>query len=91
MTSGGQCVVTAGMPLMLPLSVNSWDMRTLEVSEEKMDSVHLSCVELCIFVQVELHTAMLSLVLALGPSTWMMLLVFLQLLASYWSAIAVQF
>ena len=60
-------------------------------SEEKMDSVHLSYVELCIFVQVELHTAMLSLVLALGPSTWMMLLVFLQLLASYWSAIAVQF
>ena len=40
-------------------------------------------------VQVELHIAMLSLVLVLGPSTWMMLLV-LQVLASYWSALAGQ-
>ena len=41
MTSGGQCVVTDGMPLMLLWSVNSWNMHTLEVSEERMDSVHL--------------------------------------------------
>ena len=47
-------------------------------------------VELCIFVQVELHTAMLSLVLVLGPSTWMMLIV-IQVIVNYWSAIAVQF
>ena len=40
-------------------------------------------------VQVELHIAMLTLVLVLAPSTWMMLLV-LQVLASYWSAIAGQ-
>ena len=40
-------------------------------------------------VQVELHIAMPTLVLALGPSTWMMLLV-LQVLANYWSAPADQ-
>ena len=40
--------------------------------------------------QVELCIAMLSLVLVLDPSTWMMLLV-LQVLLSYWSAIAGQF
>ena len=41
-------------------------------------------------VQVEFHIAMLSLVLVLAPSTWMMLLV-LQVLVSYWSALADQF
>ena len=41
------------------------------------------------FMQVELHTAMLTLVLVLVPSTWMMLLV-LQVLASFWSALAGQ-
>ena len=40
-------------------------------------------------VQVELHIAMLSLVLVLVPSTWMMLLV-LQVLVSYWNAPANQ-
>ena len=40
-------------------------------------------------VQVELHITMLSLVLVLGPSTWMMLLV-PQVLVSYWSATAGQ-
>ena len=40
-------------------------------------------------VQVELHITMLSLVLVLGLSTWIMLLV-LQVIASYWSAIAGQ-
>ena len=33
MTSGGQCVMTAGAVLMLQWSATSWDMRTLEVSE----------------------------------------------------------
>ena len=32
MTSGGQCVVTSGLALILQLFVNSWDIRTLEVS-----------------------------------------------------------
>ena len=32
MTSGGQCVMTAGIQRMLLLSANNWDMRTLEVS-----------------------------------------------------------
>jgi len=40
-------------------------------------------------MQVEFHTAMLTLVLVLDPSTWMMLLV-LQVLASCWSAPADQ-
>ena len=40
--------------------------------------------------QVELHTAMLFSVLVLGPSTLTMLLV-LQVLVSYWSALAEQF
>ena len=33
MTSGGQCVMTAGTPLMLLWSANSWDTHMLEVSE----------------------------------------------------------
>ena len=40
-------------------------------------------------LQVELHIAMLTLVLVLDPFTWMMLLV-LQVLVSYWSALADQ-
>ena len=40
-------------------------------------------------MQVELRIAMLTLVLVLDPSTWMMLLV-LQVLANYWSALAGQ-
>ena len=32
MTSGGQCVMTTGIPLMLQWSAISWDMHTLEVS-----------------------------------------------------------
>ena len=32
MTSGGQCVMTAGAALMQLWSVCSWDMHTLEVS-----------------------------------------------------------
>ena len=41
-------------------------------------------------IQVELHITMLSLVLVLAPSTWMMLLV-LQMLISYWNALADKF
>jgi len=40
-------------------------------------------------LQVELLTAMLTLVLVLDLSTWMMLVV-LQVIASYWSALADQ-
>ena len=32
MTSGGQCVMTAGAVQMLLSSASSWDMHTLEVS-----------------------------------------------------------
>ena len=32
MTSGGQCVMTAGIQQTLPLSADNWDMRTREVS-----------------------------------------------------------
>ena len=32
MTSGGQCVMTPGIQLMLLLSADNWDMHTLEVS-----------------------------------------------------------
>ena len=32
MTSGGQCVITAGTLLMLQWSAGNWDMPTLEVS-----------------------------------------------------------
>ena len=32
MTSGGQCVMTPGTPLMPLWSASNWDMRTLEVS-----------------------------------------------------------
>ena len=51
--------------------------------------------QICIFqpallvIQVELHITMLTLVLVLDPSTWMILLV-LQVLASCWNAQAVQ-
>ena len=39
MTSGGQCVMTAGAALMLQWSASSWDMHTLEVS----GSTHAKC------------------------------------------------
>ena len=32
MTSGGLCVVTSGLALILQLFVNNWDIHTLEVS-----------------------------------------------------------
>ena len=48
-------------------------------------STHFLFTDLTI-LQVELHIAMLILVLVLGPSTWKMLLV-LQVIVSYWSAL----
>ena len=55
----------------------------LSVSKVLFKSVHLHA------AQVELHITMLSLVLVLDPSTWMMLCV-LQVIANYWSALAAQ-
>ena len=55
----------------------------LSVSKVLFKSVHLHA------AQVELHITMLSLVLVLDPSTWMMLLV-PQVIANYWSALAAQ-
>ena len=42
MTSGGQCVMTAGAALMLQWSASSWDMHTLEVSgsAEMLEYLH---------------------------------------------------
>ena len=55
----------------------------LSVSKVLFKSVHLHV------AQVELHITMLSLVLVLDPSTWMMLFV-PQVIANYWSALAAQ-
>ena len=89
MTSGGQYVMIAGTVSMLQWSANSWDMQPLEVSANIVwcESGFYTCLPV---VQVELHITMLTLVLVLDPSTWMMLLV-LQVLASYWSALVDQF
>ena len=62
----------------------------MEVSRNLFDaSVTLILTSCFAFVQVEGRIAMLTLVLVLGPSTWMMLLV-LQVLAAFWSALAGQ-
>ena len=87
MTSGGQCVTTAGTVLMLLWSASSSDMELLEVSDSIFQKVKVPAT--LPMVQVELHTAMLGLELVLDLSTWMMFLV-LQVLASCWSAIAGQ-
>jgi len=86
MTSGGQCVMTAGTPLMLLWFVNSWDMHTLEVSFKNVasDDFNVAGKPLC-YLQVAEHTPMPTLVLVLVLSSWMMSSV-LQVLASYWSA-----
>ena len=44
MTSGGQCVMTAGAVLMPLWFASSWDMHTLEVSASIVFNV--SCTEL---------------------------------------------
>ena len=90
MTNGEQCVMMAGAVLMLLLSASSWVMQLLEVSTIIVQFV--SKQQICCFfsgLQVEFHIATLSLVLVLDPSTWMMLLV-LQVIVSYWSALAGQ-
>ena len=88
MTSGGQCVMTAGTVLMPVWSASSWVMQLLEVSANNVQGKQ-ECLLIFFCDQVEFHTAMLILVLVLDPSTWMMLLV-LQVLASYWSVLADQ-
>ena len=89
MTSGGLCVMTAGTVLMQLWSADSSDMHTLEVSSNSC-FMYLSIFTFGLpILQVELHIAMLSLVLVLVLSTWMMLLV-LQVLVSYWSVLAGQ-
>ena len=91
MTSGGQCVMMTGAVLTLVLSASSWDMQPLEVSTNTVQCDQ-ECLEFDVVVfcnKVEFHIAMLSLVLVLVPSTWMMLLV-LQVLVSYWNVLAGQ-
>ena len=92
MTNGEQCVMMAGAVLMLLLSASSWVMQLLEVSTIIVQFVSKQQIRCFFFsgLQVEFHIAMLSLVLVLDPSTWMMLLV-LQVIVSYWSALADQF
>ena len=94
MTSGARCVMMVGALSMPVWSASSWAMQPLEVSANIVDVIRLSLYLLtcCLNygIQVELHITMLTLVLVLGLSTWMMLLV-LQVLASYWSALADQF
>jgi len=89
MTSGGQCVMTAGIPLMLLWSASSWDMHTLEVSVllAYLNVTHLhSVVDLMLIallhMQVVGHTAMPTLVLAMDLFSWMMFSV-PQFLTSY--------
>ena len=89
MTSGGQCVMTRGKISMPQWSASSWDMQPQEVSLNILLGMNGSFQVSLPVVQVELHMAMLPLVLVLGLSTWMMLLA-LQVTASYWSAIAGQ-
>ena len=85
MTSGGQCVMTAGAALMLLWSASSWDMHTLAVSNiffNEMQTYFVNCIFCIICVQLVLHTAMPTLVLVPVPSSWMTSSV-LQVLVSY--------
>ena len=78
---------------------DSWDTTDATVICKQLGyaytgSEHKCCLSLSqmttnIVLQVELHIAILSLVLVLDPSTWMTLVV-LQVLASFWSALADQ-
>jgi len=88
MTSGGQCVMTAGTALMLQLSASSLDMHTLEVSgflkhEGEALSSYIFC--MCPYVQVAGHIVMPTLVLVVDQFSWMMFSV-AQVPTSYWSA-----
>ena len=67
-------------------------MHTLEVSTSVphlFDLITLFPFAALFVLQVEFHIAMPTLVLVLDPSTWMMSLV-LQVLVSFWSALAGQ-
>ena len=64
-------------------------MQPLEVSADLFSYELLLNLLLLFVLQVEFHMIMPSLVLVLDPSTWTMLLV-LQVLASFWSALADQ-
>ena len=50
MTSGGQCVMTYGIPLMLLWSASSWDMHTLEVSVHVLVWLAISHLHQCAFL-----------------------------------------
>ena len=91
MTSGGQCVMMTGTLLMPVWSASSWVMQPLEVSTNTVQCDQEFLLNLMFFFcnKVEFHIAMLSLVLVLVPFTWMTLLV-LQVLVSYWNALAGQ-
>ena len=43
MTSGGQCVMTSGVDMMLQLFVNNWDIHTLEVSVVYVCDIECVC------------------------------------------------
>ena len=43
MTSGGQCVMTSGVDMMLQLFVNNWDIHTLEVSVAYVCDIECVC------------------------------------------------
>ena len=63
-TSGEQCVITTGTALMLLLSASSWDMRLLEVSICLYIVFILQVYVYNAYTQVEEHTSMPTLVLA---------------------------
>ena len=93
MTGGEPCVMMVGAVLMPLWSASSWVMQPLEVSAYffficSNDKLLLNLFPFSV-LQVEFHIAVLSLVLVLAPYTWMMLLA-LQVLVSYWSALADQ-
>ena len=64
MTSGGQCVITTGTALMQLWSANNWDMHLLEVSIVSILFLFLQVYVYNAYMQVEEHTSMPTLVLA---------------------------
>ena len=82
MNSGVQCAVMVGALLMLLWSANNWVTQLLEVSTNVAHREKIFEFAAFYVLQVEFHIPILSLVLVLAPSTWMMLLV-VQVLISY--------
>ena len=82
MTFGVQCVMMVGALLMLLWSANNWVMQLLEVSTNVAHCQKIFEFAAFYVLQVEFLIPILSLVLVLAPSTWMMLLV-VQVLISY--------